>query len=1438
MFFSTIEDEATRSGLRITNIFSSTFKNIVAIFQQKQGIKFDSVFSESLQNDRTALLNYRSAINSGVSDTEAFKMTMTNASKEAQTFVQTLAQSGQSVNIKAISDFTKHQKMANVTLQAQDTSLGNVRAMLNEYNSGMQSAGNVCANTGLTQAQFTASVNQSNSSLGQYLIGLEGGKASMAGYVGTLISAKVATIGLRIVTTALNAVIGMGIGLILSLIASGISQLIEMAKENLKPIADKLKDVNSELKNTQKEINDIASSYKKLDEQSKRVIPRFVELAKGVNTFGENVSLTDEEYAEFLELNNEIAEMFPEINMGMDSNGKAILGLSYSADTLANSLRELVKAQKEQKNQELASKLPDLLKKSKEKRELLSKEIEEEKKELEDYEKWYENFSSGEYTTERRSGTDHRYEFGRDVGEWDEEKFLNALGVKWHKEEVDDGSMYPYKKYKYIIDSSISEFKTAYNNYIAGCKNVIQSKEKEIKETWQSISQSLQAWLSTNSTFESFDENLQKVAREMLKNIDWSQLGIETDAEIERYIEDNVLRPLQEASFKVKDGFSDLFNITPDQFNSFSEYTAAIQKKIKEIADIDPNDAWTYDKIYKDFGFEKIINDYQATADEIKKLIPGVTDEMVNSLAPGELTDALEVIKTNGIKTWDELMTYINARKITGVFDEKSKEQLKEEIDKINNSLSKLKDTYDSITGIISDYNENGYYSTDDLQKLLELEPEYLNLLIDENGQINLNSQAYREYIAAKAKILVLDQIRSLYNNILNMSAEEAQAYANVQAYQAQAASLGDLITATTQYYLILARSKDKQNNTTAYTDALSRSFGTVANYAAVYDSWLNSLSSSNNEFTKKTKESKSALDSQKEALESQKKALEDEKEALDKTKSSLEDYKNSLENAQNNIKALIDLVTDYIKQMKENEKDAINEQIDALDKQKDALDDQKDAYSDLISKKKEEIELLYEEKKAQDELSEKQKSAAKDALALAIAQLDDSSAGKKSQKQAADNYAESSKDLKDYLDEQEKDKRISALEEEETRYSEMIEQRKAAIDAQVEHLESKIDEIDAYLDNSRKLYEDACRMIDNDNGTLYSNLWNYTYTYTTKTRAEFDYLWSSAQAAIQRYKGDNDTLISTMEFLQGKIYDTDRQINGLNTQIDNCETQIGYLDDAISSTSDAISATSDSIDSVSGSLDGLGNSISDYINKLNQLTGINVGGNNIGGNNNSDTTPKYLGHGYDAASGNYYYKVKFRGRDYYGYVGDSSDTTAVRERAYNAIMKEVYKYNSFNDVNPLLFKNAIVNHHAKGTRHSAGGVSVTQEEGLEAIFGKLSQGQYTMMPQGSQVFNAGMTDNLWKFSSNPQKFISDVIGKMSSFLSSSYGNFADSARGVTNKVTKYGGDVTLSSAPVYHIYGNVDKNTLSTMDKQERQRYELFKKQFMLEMLREKNNL
>lgn len=788
------------------------------------------------------------------------------------------------------------------------------------------------------------------------------------------------------------------------------------------------------------------------------------------------------------------------------------------------------------------------------------------------------------------------------------------------------------------------------------------------------------------------------------------------------------------------------------------------------------------------------------------------TDDL--DVALEELIDSTQTEIDNQFESWeknmptDEDADSLNAVKhsLDGIANEaKGIKSLSGEIDKLNESLDDLQSTHSDIQDIQKNFNENGYYSTDDLQKLLELEPEYLNLLIDENGQINLNSQAYKNYMAAKAKSLLLDQVTSLYESILGMSIEEAQAYANAEAYEKESNSIESL----TRHYLELAKAKDIANNTTVYTSAMERSFPTVANYAAIYDSWLNSLNSSTNEFTEQTNGAKAALEAEKDALESQKDALEDYKDSLEDAKDALEDYKDSLETAQDDLQSLIDLVIDYIKQTKENEKEAIQSSIDALEDKKSALDDQKDAYSDLIAKRKEEIEALYEEKKAQDELSEKQKSAAKDALALAVARLDDSSAGRKAQKQAQDNYAANNKDLKDYLDEQAKDKRIAALEEEEKAYEEMIERRKAAIDAQVEHLEAKIDEIDAYLDNSRKLYEDACAMIDNDNGTLYSNLWNYTYQYTTKTRAEFDNLWSNAQAAIQRYKGDNDTLIGTMETLQQKIYDTDGEIADLNTQIDDCETQIGYLDDAISDTSTAINNTSGAIDNVSSSLGGLSSNIERYKKALDELANAN---NNDGG------IPSNAKWTFEYADNNGNLRTAW---------STSNDfETAVRD-IQSVIEKETGYYR------PDVF-GGIKKRYASGTRNSSGGVSITQEDGLEAIFGKLSRGQYTLMPQGSQVFTAAQTDNLYGFASDPQKFINDVVGKTSSFLSSNYSGFNDGISNVTNQVTKNGGDITMNFAPVTNIQGNADKTTINQMDKL----YEKFKERFMLEILRENNNL
>ena len=970
--------------------------------------------------------------------------------------------------------------------------------------------------------------------------------------------------------------------------------------------------------------------------------------------------------------------------------------------------------------------------------------------------------------------------------------------------------------------SKLTGFSDYYNKWYDELGSESAKKSNQIREQLKSTSQ------ENADEIDKWFDKLSVSDKDIIAKIDVDTDTAKWKLEDWQKALDKYKKDLGEYVDEANNLFNQLMNETGTSKNpSFVEYIEKIIEKVQKLEEylgkVENGSLTNKERASLFKSFPQLTAYADDLSSGIENLLGTMRGDVVESFA-----NQLSAFSEEGASD-EEIQQLENYRDsvlgiVDAVDDTVKIDVLKSKIKDLNTALSDIKDTYDDVKEIIDDYNDNGYYTIDNLKSLLDLEPEYINALINEKGQIDLNSQAYKDYIAAKAKTLVIDQVKSLYETVLNMGLEEAQAYANAEAFETEAKSLGDLISATTQYYLVLAKAKDSQNNTTAYTDALKQSFGTVANYAAVYDSWLNSLSSSSNEFSTATDEATSALESQKEALESQKDALEDEKDALENAKDALEDYKDALNDAKDDINDLIDLTTDYIKQLKNDEKDA--------------LEEQKSQFDDLISKRKEALELAKEEREEADKLADKQNAVVKDKLALAIAQLDDSSAGKKTQKKAAENLKSSNKDLTDYLYEQEYNARVAALEAEQEAFDNSIDEQK--------------DKIDEYLSNVRQLYEDACSMIDNDTGELYGNLWDYTYKYTTQTRAEFDNLWSNAQSAIQRYRGDNESLLSVMENIQLKIYDTDVQIGNLNTQIDNCETQISELDTAISNTSDAINDTSSAIDNVSSSLDGLSSSISDYINQLNQLANTSVGDNanktsfwvnyngkkyETGYNYNGDTkgnrllaaseltkliakdvsgfenyglsqVQALLGVGGNETDHKWTYK--FDGKTY-------ESRAATKTLAVADIRSQLAKkYGNSSFVLDQVYGK--ITGYAEGTKSATGGLHIVDEEGLfsEFIPYQIGKGRYSFLPEGNPVFSKAMTNTLFDFASDPAKYANSII----------------------NNSTRKSGDVTLSSAPVYHIYGKVDNDTLNKMDKQERQRYELFKKQFMLEMLREKNNL
>lgn len=81
-------------------------------------------------------------------------------------------------------------------------------------------------------------------------------------------------------------------------------------------------------------------------------------LAKGVNIFGENVSLTNEEYRRYNEIANQIAEMFPELVQGRTLEGNAILKQKGNVEALTKALKE----QKQAANDDLIKNQEDIFK--------------------------------------------------------------------------------------------------------------------------------------------------------------------------------------------------------------------------------------------------------------------------------------------------------------------------------------------------------------------------------------------------------------------------------------------------------------------------------------------------------------------------------------------------------------------------------------------------------------------------------------------------------------------------------------------------------------------------------------------------------------------------------------------------------------------------------------------------------------------------------------------------------------------------------------------------------------------------------------------------------------------------------------------------------------------------------------------------------------------
>lgn len=112
----------------------------------------------------------------------------------------------------------------------------------------------------------------------------------------------------------------------------GITQAVKHAKEEMiqsvDEVINKYNEAQSELKTTESTISDLSKEYE--------------QLSKGVDSAGNNIDLTTDEYARYNEICNQLAETFPSLVTGFSEQGVAILSCKGNVEELTKAYHDMI----------------------------------------------------------------------------------------------------------------------------------------------------------------------------------------------------------------------------------------------------------------------------------------------------------------------------------------------------------------------------------------------------------------------------------------------------------------------------------------------------------------------------------------------------------------------------------------------------------------------------------------------------------------------------------------------------------------------------------------------------------------------------------------------------------------------------------------------------------------------------------------------------------------------------------------------------------------------------------------------------------------------------------------------------------------------------------------------------------------------------------------
>ncbi len=359
---------------------------------------------------------------------------------------------------------------------------------------------------------------------------------------------------------------------------AGIALGIKKYNDSLEEAKQKIRETADEAKSS---VSNIKSDFDKLSSTTNDIKSRYAKLAQGVENLGKvnqsHGSLNTDEYTEFLNLSNQLAELFPQLTVNYDENGNAILGLSGNVNTIVGSLNDLVSAQQKLANQEIMKNMPDIWAGFLLDDEEFDRELKSAEKSVENHLRLADDLRKhSTLSISNESDNNLLIRAAKEAGIMNSRYGNDFYSEKYTASEYAansfDSAEWDFTK---LSEGEFNKLLDKLEEFGAEYEDTAQIVKGNIASANSGMAGYINTWLSTEWNFSKMDSDMQHVIKGMLQSGDWVDFIPETvDAgnwdEVSEWLQSEFLYEISKVkdNHKISTALSELFtnqDLTPKE---------------------------------------------------------------------------------------------------------------------------------------------------------------------------------------------------------------------------------------------------------------------------------------------------------------------------------------------------------------------------------------------------------------------------------------------------------------------------------------------------------------------------------------------------------------------------------------------------------------------------------------------------------------------------------------------------------------------------------------------------------------------------------------------------------------------------------------------------------------------------------------------------------